>query len=171
MPRLSRFAAIFTIALFSSACCSIFGEGTTGLAGGYAALAFGDGESDIGVGGDIACDCDRFLGLRTGAGVELFFPDQGNYQMGRLFAEWLPQVDGPIRPYLSGGLHLKRFSYGGDFESPGIDGSSTNLGFQIGVGAQYEGFDRAVPFAALERLQVDGGGFQVMRVGSRVRLR
>ncbi len=171
MPRLSRLAAIFTIALFSSACCSIFGEETTGLAGPYAALAFDGDGGDLGLGGDLACDCERFAGLRTGAGIDLFFPDQGNYQMARVFGEWLPETAGSIRPYFSAGFTLKRFSYGGGFESPGFDNSSTNLGINVGIGAQYGGLDRAVPFAAVERLQIDGGGFQVLRFGSRIRLR
>lgn len=171
MPRLGRLSAIFVIAFFTSACCSLFGEDTTGLGGGHLALAFDDGGSDVGIGGDIACDCDKFAGVRSGVGLDLFFPEFGNYQTGRVFGEWLPQVDGVVQPYISGGLTLKRFSYsGGEFESPGLETSSTDLGINFGVGVQYDGLDRAVPFASIERLQIDGGGFQMLRLGSRIRL-
>ena len=172
MPRPRPSWSLPLLALGLSGCCSLFGPDTRPFIGGNFGLAVSDRDSDIGIGLDQRCDCERVDGLGLVVAVDGRFPSEGNAYTGRVLGEYrLPGVDSDLRPFVSaGGLveyDTSVESYVQGVQQGGFTRSETHFGVAAGVGLTYFGFERTVPYVSLERQQVGGRGFQVVRFGAR----
>ena len=131
LRRSSVLIALFAVFVFAAPSNAQFAVGPE--------IAFHD-DADFGVGAYVEFGLDQAVGgLGAMGDFLIFFPDGYDYWEANANLTYdLPIEGSSLLPFVLAGLNIANFSFDDEDVSPGIDTSSTEVGFNAGGGLKFQ---------------------------------